>query len=286
MTAGDIKCWGLSEDGRLGNNWSQRSATPRDVVKLVAKAPPTPDPFAPTATNTVTQTPTGTPTPTNTPTATRTPTPTPTPTVTPVPVGPRMSLAAHGSSVDCNGDGVPDTEPTNGTGELLKCFALYDPAQPTANEFQVTINADIEFEIAGFGAEVFFGGLSYSESACTDEIVMPATALPLCYTGASYGERQLGGMTGLFMPLPAANPGGVPVTLATLSVHCPGPGQFEVWLTANVPEKGSAFGATYVGAPSGDLIEVAVVTRRWLDDRQLALADALDVSCVDSLPGS
>ncbi|MEE9212801.1 MAG: flexitail domain-containing putative surface protein, partial [Phycisphaeraceae bacterium] len=224
--------------------------------------------------NAIPPTPTPSPTPCppeGCPTATITPTPTETNTPgppTPTPSGPEMSLSAAGL-VQCD---VPD--------KPSKCTAVFVESNPKAAEFQLTVEANIDFEISGFGAEVYFSGLTYNQDICEDEVVMPNMVLPVCFTG-SKGQRQLGGITGLSAPLPAANPGGVPVTLTELDVHCPATGTFKVGLTANSgTSTGSVFGAIYADVPNANPVTVAVVGQQDFGNGPVDIADTLDINCV------
>ena len=86
--------------------------------------------------------------------------------------GPSQSLGITGP-VDCGaGLGVPVDKPQ-------KCFAGFIPGAPKLAEFTITVRGDDLPEIAGFGAEVLPGGLTYNpRTLCTDSVQM--TPLVIC----------------------------------------------------------------------------------------------------------
>ena len=193
---------------------------------------------------------------------------------------PEMSLGAQGN-VDCDGDTLADSKP-DAVDQPAKCDALFNPTDPKAGEFQITINANVDFEISGFGSEVYLGGLSYNEGACEEEVQLSG----LCTRSVGpKGELQHGGATGFASPFSAANPGGTDITLVKLNVHCAEQGSFQVGLTANSgTQYGSAFGATYFDVPEGSSIAAAVVGRQDFGNGPKDIADSLEINCIEELP--
>ncbi len=191
---------------------------------------------------------------------------------------PEMSLGAQGN-VDCDGDTLADSKP-DAVDRPAKCDAPFNPTDPSAGAFQITVNANVDFEISGFGSEVYLGGLTYNEGTCAEEVQLTG----LCTRSVgSKGELQHGGSTGIVPPFSAANPGGVAMTLVKLDVNCAEQGSFQVGLTAS-GTTGSSFGATYFDVPAGNPVTVGVVGQQDFGNGPVDIADSLEINCVEELP--
>ena len=119
---------------------------------------------------------------TATPTITPTPTDTPTPTATPTQVpGPIMSLDANTS---CGSTPTPPPTPTpTPVFKPSQCTALFFPGQEQVGTFTITVNANVlpDAGYGGFQSELWLdAGLTYTRTACGDEVVWPQASVETC----------------------------------------------------------------------------------------------------------
>ncbi len=180
--------------------------------------------------------------------------------------GPEMSLGAKGA-ITCDS---PD-KPT-------KCWATYEPGDPKAWEFQITVNANV-IPVGGYGAfqsEVLFGGLTYNQRTyCEDygktggdgEVTWPDGG-GFCMRQSIPGGVRHADLTFIIPPLPKSNHVG---ELVQLDAHCPSVGSFTVTLTV---APASNYGAVYLDL-DGDPVYVKSAAGN---------ADSLLINCV--LPAS
>lgn len=179
-----------------------------------------------------------------------------------------MSLGATGNGVVCDD---PD-RPT-------KCVAPYTEGDEGSGLFQLTVDAGAVAPHGGFQAEVFFGGLTYQEDTCSDEVPWPDMFLCSAYPLSHDLARQFESRTGLFPPLPESDFAG---TIVELDVHCPSEGQFSVALTA-APDRPD--GAAYLDS-LGSLVYLETPGMQSIDtdgdsvpDAEVHVADALLIDC-------
>ena len=178
--------------------------------------------------------------------------------------GPSQSLGATGA-VDCGGGPfVPVDKP-------VKCGALFIPGAPKLAEFTITVSGNDLDAIAGFGAEVLPGGLTYNPRAlCGDSVQL--TPLVICTSAVGGGgEIRFGASTGATPPFGAANGTPGSIVLLELDMHCAAAGTFKVIATNNPP---SSFGAVFFDAPAGDPV---AVTKEGGTTGQ---ADTLEIQCI------
>jgi hypothetical protein len=185
-----------------------------------------------------------------------------------------MVLNVSGPTVTCDDPNAPTS-----------CTVGFDPANPDATMFTVSVHGPTQgSEIAGFQAEVLFGGLTWNQgAACEDHVVMPNMGQCIFNVGL-LGQPQVAALTALQAPpLPVANPGGSSVELAQFQVSCPDEATFVVALT---DEPSSPLGALYNDA-NASVIDVAAQGQPVQADlnadtivETVETADSVDVTCV------
>ncbi len=166
--------------------------------------------------------------------------------------------------------------------------------------FILTVNASPppDADIAGFGTEVVFGGLTWlRRPGCQDEVqVVLADGRPvaICQSAEGpVGQARHAVVTAVQAPpLPAVEPLSDGDTLMELDVECPAEGTYTAVLTAasGGEEEPAPFGAFYAETDTTPVIVDATMMDVDLDGdtspQRVPVADTLKITCAAGAPTS